>query len=333
MTAAKKTAKIVPLKTRTGAALEREKARIAARAKARIEANPALLTGAYGASVVAATRAELQETSAASLRAISSLLAQGQPSGGDSGSGGASVHVFAPEPGCEGHNIRVVEIEGAPWFAAVDVGRALGMSANNGMGMYLKRLKERERQTLTLENFKGQPTAATIFPLKARKVAVINEPGLYKLVMRSSKAAAEAWQDWIAEVVLPAIRKDGGYVLGEEKVTRGEETIEDLEARLAEMKARKVTRLEEEVEKLRADRDRFEAAWLEAEGKLSDATMHLDAIHPALRGITARSLGETIVPGTVPLRELCASLGNPNALAGGDGLAADIGMRMSAAAV
>lgn len=279
------------------------------------------MLGAYGATVDAATRAELQEVSDASLRAISNLLAQGQPSGG----AGASVHVF------EGHNIRVVEIDGAPWFAAVDVGRALGMSADNGMGNYLRRLKKTEQQVLTPTNCQGQ-AAAIMLPRKVRKLAVINEPGLYKLVMRSSKAAAEAWQDWIAEVALPAIRKDGGYVMGEEKVVRGEEMVEDLEARLAEMKARKVTRLEEEMEKLRAERDAFETAWMQSEQKLFDATIQLDAIHPALRGITARSLGETIVPGTVPLRDLCATLGNPNALAGGDGLAADIGMRMSAAA-
>lgn len=324
MTAAKKTAKIVTLKTRTGAALEREKARIAARAKARIEANPALLTGAYGASVVATTRAELQETSAASLRVISSLLAQGQPSGGDSGTG-ASVHVF------EGHNIRVVEIEGAPWFVAVDVCRALGMNLTGSVKKHLGRLDNSERQVLTAGKAGGQ-IHAMLFAGKARMVSIISESGLYGFVLRANKTEATPFQRWVRQTVLPAIRKDGGYVLGEEKVTRGEETIEDLEARLAEMKARKLTRLEEEVEKLRADRDRFEAAWLEAEGKLSGSTIQLDAIHPALRGITARSLGETIVPGTVPLRELCATLGNPNALAGGDGLAADIGMRMSAAA-
>lgn len=51
---------------------------------------------------------------------------------------------------------------------------------------------------------------------------VIAESGLYKLVMRSDKPNAKDFQDWGTAVVLPAIRKDGAYILGEEKVATGE---------------------------------------------------------------------------------------------------------------
>lgn len=49
--------------------------------------------------------------------------------------------------------------------------------------------------------------------------------------MRSDKPSAAAFQDWIAEVVLPAIRKGGMYVKGEEKVATGEMSLEERPSR------------------------------------------------------------------------------------------------------
>lgn len=40
--------------------------------------------------------------------------------------------------------------------------------------------------------------------------------------MRSNRPEAKPFQDWVTKVVLPAIRKDGGYILAEEKVATGE---------------------------------------------------------------------------------------------------------------
>lgn len=58
----------------------------------------------------------------------------------------------------------------------------------------------------------GQPCGAIL----------ISESGLYKLIMRSDKPQARAFQDWVTCDVFPAIRKDGIYVMGEEKVHSGE---------------------------------------------------------------------------------------------------------------
>ena len=46
---------------------------------------------------------------------------------------------------------------------------------------------------------------------------IVSESGLYKLTMRSDKAQARQFQDWVTRVVLPSIRKHGGYVAGQEK--------------------------------------------------------------------------------------------------------------------
>lgn len=63
-----------------------------------------------------------------------------------------------------------------------------------------------------------------------RNVALLSESGLYKLVLRSDKADAKPFQDWVTRDVLPAIRKDGGYILGEEKVATGEMSEDELVA-------------------------------------------------------------------------------------------------------
>lgn len=57
--------------------------------------------------------------------------------------------------------------------------------------------------------------------VKVPSLSIISESGLYKLVMRSDKPEAKEFQNWVTRVVLPAIRKDGGYIHGEEHVVSG----------------------------------------------------------------------------------------------------------------
>uniref|UniRef100_UPI0030D8A3D7 BRO-N domain-containing protein n=2 Tax=Pseudomonas sp. EA_35y_Pfl2_R5 TaxID=3088690 RepID=UPI0030D8A3D7 len=81
-------------------------------------------------------------------------------------------------------------------------------------------------------------------------ITFISESGLYKLVMRSDKPDARAFQDWVTRVVLPAIRKDGSYVLGEEKVVTGEMSDDELFAKA-------VLAAQKKVERLTLERDRI----------------------------------------------------------------------------
>lgn len=104
-------------------------------------------------------------------------------------------------------SIRVVTIDGNPWFVAIDVLAVLGMDANQSAN-YLRALADDEkskiaRSSITLGNVgRGAPY-----------LSIISESGLYKLIMRSDKPEARAFQDWVTRVVLPSIRKDGMYVL------------------------------------------------------------------------------------------------------------------------
>lgn len=77
-----------------------------------------------------------------------------------------------------------------------------------------------------------------------QQVATITEPGFYKLVMRSRKPEAKAFQRWVTHEVLPALRRDGGYMVErhespEETMARAvllaQTTIDRQKARIAEL--------------------------------------------------------------------------------------------------
>lgn len=144
------------------------------------------------------------------------------------------VSTFAFEKEIPGYDrkvkkpVRVVEIDGDPWFVAADVCKALDVHMTTRRGKYrianttavVAKLAYDEVQTLSAHRMGTQ-----MGPGRAAKLIAISESGLYKLIMRSDKPVAKPFQDWVTRTVLPAIRKDGMYVLGEEKVATGGFTI------------------------------------------------------------------------------------------------------------
>ncbi len=66
---------------------------------------------------------------------------------------------------------------------------------------------------------------------RMQKTATISESGLYSLVLKSRKPEAKAFKRWGTHDVLPAIRKDGAYIKGEEKVKTDEMSGEELLSR------------------------------------------------------------------------------------------------------
>ncbi|WP_222128043.1 BRO family protein [Roseomonas gilardii] len=112
-------------------------------------------------------------------------------------------------------DLRTVEIEGKPWFVAADVCRCLGLSLYAGATQHLGFLAPEEKQTLTPASL-GQTLGRSSVPdFGPTKLSFITESGLYKLIMRSDKPEARTFQGWVTRDVLPAIRKDGAYVMGE----------------------------------------------------------------------------------------------------------------------
>lgn len=102
----------------------------------------------------------------------------------------------------QGHDIRTLTDEdGNPWFAAKDVFDTLDIAWNGKTS--LASIKANWQTVLKLNTVTG-----------AKATYLINEAALYKLAFRSHKPEAEAFTDWVAEVVLPALRKTGTYSLG-----------------------------------------------------------------------------------------------------------------------
>ena len=96
--------------------------------------------------------------------------------------------------------IRVIELNGEPWFVGRDVAFALGYAKpENALAAHVPDKYK-----------KGTPIQGTLGG--TQNMTVINEAGLYKLVMRSKLPNAEKFSDWTCEVVLPSIRKNGFYV-------------------------------------------------------------------------------------------------------------------------
>ena len=117
---------------------------------------------------------------------------------------------------------------------AQDVCGALGLLG--WASTYTNRLGPTERQVIR----KGHVSSSeleTLFGFKQPSLSLVSESGLYKLVLRSDKPEAKPFQDWVTKVVLPSIRKDGGYIVGEEKVRTGEyDTIKEIAPSLRELR-------------------------------------------------------------------------------------------------
>lgn len=109
----------------------------------------------------------------------------------------------------QGHKVRIVTIDENPWFLAADVLDVLGLDKTLGAGHYTKYLDASESRVMTPREMVG---------LKTGQATVLAESGMYKLVMRSDKPDARQFQDWVTREVLPSIRKNGGYIAGQEKV-------------------------------------------------------------------------------------------------------------------
>ena len=98
--------------------------------------------------------------------------------------------------------VRSLERDGQIWFVAADVCKALEI---NNPSQALTRLDSDEKTTLT--NNEGRAGQG------AQNYNIINESGLYSLILRSRKTEAKQFKKWVTSEVLPSIRKTGGYSL------------------------------------------------------------------------------------------------------------------------
>ncbi|MGR3760642.1 BRO family protein [Roseobacteraceae bacterium NS-SX3] len=137
----------------------------------------------------------------------------------------------------------LIDIAGEPWFVAKDVFEALAYPSGS-RSYQLKQVGQDEVGVVKIQTPRG------VQPMKT-----LSESGLYKLIMRSDKLEARAFQDWVTRDVFPAIRKDGGYIMGEEKVVTGEMSEDELVLKAVAILQGKVERLKQERDTALQQRD------------------------------------------------------------------------------
>lgn len=97
-------------------------------------------------------------------------------------------------------NIRVVSVEGEPWFVGKDVAKVLGYKDTvNALKSHVD------------EEDKGGWRITT--PFGEQEMTIINESGLYSLILSSKLPGAKEFKRWVTHEVLPSIRKTGSYAM------------------------------------------------------------------------------------------------------------------------
>jgi len=99
--------------------------------------------------------------------------------------------------------VRVVLVEGEPWWVATDISNALSYAEAKDM---TRNLDEDEKGRQIVPTLGGE-----------QELLVINESGLYSAILRSRKASAKRFKKWVTSEVLPSIRKNGAYVMPAEQ--------------------------------------------------------------------------------------------------------------------
>ena len=101
----------------------------------------------------------------------------------------------------QSNEVRTILVGNEPWFVAKDVCDILGIG---NVTMALQKIPVNHLALNRIEGKRGQ-----------YEVNTVDEPGLYRLILRSDKPQAEPFMEWVTAEVLPAIRKTGSYSLSE----------------------------------------------------------------------------------------------------------------------
>ena len=97
--------------------------------------------------------------------------------------------------------VRTLEREGEPWFVGKDVAQALGYS--NTRDALDRHVDDEDKNTVVNpDGNRGNPN-----------MIIVNESGLYSLVLSSKLPTAKAFKRWITSEVIPSIRKHGAYIM------------------------------------------------------------------------------------------------------------------------
>lgn len=124
--------------------------------------------------------------------------------------------------------LRTVEMNGEPWMVGKDVATALGYK--NPRDAIARHVDAEDKGVVKHDTPSGE-----------QEMVIINESGLYSLVLCSKLITAKKFKRWVTNEVLPSIRKSGGYIAGQDQLTPEELMAKALQVAnktLAEREAR-----------------------------------------------------------------------------------------------
>lgn len=138
--------------------------------------------------------------------------------------------------------VRTVAIDDEPWFAGKDVAAALGYSNT----------KDALARHVDTDDKRGSRITT---PSGTQEMTIINESGLYSLILSSKLPNAKRFKRWVTSEVLPAIRKTGGYIPHDEEMSDAEIMAKALQIsqRTIEEQHRKIGALEIEKSHLQVE--------------------------------------------------------------------------------
>lgn len=106
----------------------------------------------------------------------------------------------------ENHEVRSLLLNNEPWFVGKDVADVLGYS--NSRKAMADHVDDEDKEVLTSRN-------VTLENIPNRGITVVNESGLYSLILSSKLPSAKKFKRWVTSEVLPALRKTGQYQVKE----------------------------------------------------------------------------------------------------------------------
>ncbi|MFF4927432.1 phage antirepressor [Streptomyces griseofuscus] len=132
-----------------------------------------------------------------------------------------------------GAEVRTVIKDGGPWFVAKDVCAVLEIGNPSQALTYLDEDEKSHVNPNLISNEVGRGGRAPL---------VVNEPGLYSLILRSRKPEARQFKRWVTHEVLPTIRKTGGYAAPGIDLTDPAKVIEIMQASIQAYEVEKAKR-------------------------------------------------------------------------------------------
>lgn len=132
----------------------------------------------------------------------------------------------------EDNDVRTVDLNGEPWFVGKDVAAVLEYS--NPRKALADHVDQEDKGVTKCDTLGG-----------VQELTIINESGLYSLILSSKLPTAKQFKRWVTSEVLPSIRKNGGYIAGQEQLTPSElmakallvanKTLAERDARISEL--------------------------------------------------------------------------------------------------